>query len=151
LKVDISVTTEPAGKTQGELPSDSGKPGRPTTALPPNTSFTANPPPAASATPGDAKPDKPGKVHIEASVDIEPPATGTGGAAAPPHSPPVLTDMQQFQESQKQNMQMQMKMQEQNAQMQVFTAQQSANNSLNTAVAEFIKQGASSIEKLAPG
>jgi hypothetical protein len=142
LRIDTSVTIEPTGKMQGSSPGDAGTPGRPAT----------DPPSAPPASAGGARPDKPGKVHVEASVDIEPPATGAGGPATPPpSSPPVLSEMQRFQETQQQSMLQQVELQQQNMKMQLFTAQMSAEMSLNSALVSLITKGGEAIKHAAGG
>jgi hypothetical protein len=133
LKVDISVTTGSAGKTQSESSSNAGTPGRPAT----------DPPSAPPATPGGTRPDQPGRVHVETSVDIEPPATaagGAGGPAVPPNLPTALTEMQQLQETQRQGLRQQAEMQELGIKNQVAMALMKLEMDLNTGLVDLIKK-----------
>ena len=141
VKLNTSVTIEPAGKTQGSSTGDAAAPGKPAT----------DPPPGEPATPAGAKLDKPAKVHVGASVDVESPAAGAGGPAVPPRSPAVLTEMQQLQETQRQGMQQQADMQKMAIENQVLTARLKLEMDLTTAITDFIKKQGEGVKHAAAG
>lgn len=141
LPVDASAAKGPA--------DGAALPAKPAAGLPHNTFFTVDlPPPAAS---GGAGPDKPGRVHVDASVDIEPPATAAGGPSVPPHSPHVMSEMQMLQETQRLGMQQQADMQKMAIENQVLTARLKLEMDLTTAVTDFIKKQGEAIKHAAAG
>lgn len=141
LKLNTSVTVQPAGKMQGESTGGAGTPGRPVT----------EPPPGAPAASGGGGPDKPGRVHVDASVNIEPPATGAGGPSVPPQPPHVMSEMQMLQETQRLGMQQQADMQKMAIENQVLTARLKLEMDLTTAVTDFIKKQGEAIKHAAAG
>lgn len=117
--------------------------------LPLNTFFAVDPPsltPSAPPAPsGGGRPCKPETVHVEAAADTPPPAAG----AAPSQPLPVLNEMQQLQETQRQGMQQQAEMQRQNLEMQIFTARMKLEMDLVSAQIALLTKGGEAVKHAA--
>jgi len=106
---------------------------------------------ASSAAAGGGKPPK---VDVEVSVDIEPACPGAGGGVPSGSTPsttlPMISDMQQLQQMQRQNLEQQALFQRLNIEMQTATARMKVEMDLNSAFVGMMKAGSEAIKHAAP-